>query len=555
MIEPGGQRVSANSRLALAAGLPTLIVWGERDSIIPVEHGIAAHEAMPNSQFVVFDRAGHMPHDDDPYRFAKVLDRLLRHDRARAAHRRPLAAAAEGPEVSAERLSALDASFLAVETPDLADARRLGGRLRPAGGRPEPDLRRALRASGRAPRARAALSPAPRRRPVRAARAGVGRRPRASTPPSTSCPPTATTSARSSTPSSPRRSRATGRCGRCGSRTRCQAAASGSSARPTTAWSTAPRSSSSASCCSTPSPTSRGPAASARPGRRRRRPRPGSASCARSPTGPPTARRSPSLRCASRRACAELPGLASRSARTLSHTLLPPAPSSPLNRPGSPRRHHVRRTRPLGELREIRKRFRVSPNDVVIATCAGALRRFAERHGESPQRLKVMIPADVRGTGRRDSGNRIAFTFIDLPCDEPDPGRRLRSRPPRHRPTGARRRSRGRGRRLPHARADAAAAAARARPRLRPPATVQPHGLERRRRRRRRATCAAAGCARSTPPSRSPAATRSRSASSWSPARSASGSSPTPRRSRDADALARGPRRRLRRAARGRAPS
>ena len=73
VIEPGGQRVSANNRLALAAALPTLIVWGERDSIIPVEHGVAAHEAMPEQPFVVFDRAGHMPHDDDPYRFAKVL--------------------------------------------------------------------------------------------------------------------------------------------------------------------------------------------------------------------------------------------------------------------------------------------------------------------------------------------------------------------------------------------------------------------------------------------------------------------------------------------------
>jgi pimeloyl-ACP methyl ester carboxylesterase len=73
VIEPGGQRVSAQSRLAVAATLPTLIVWGERDSIIPVEHGAAAHAAMPTSQFEVFDRAGHMPHDDDPYRFAKVL--------------------------------------------------------------------------------------------------------------------------------------------------------------------------------------------------------------------------------------------------------------------------------------------------------------------------------------------------------------------------------------------------------------------------------------------------------------------------------------------------
>jgi pimeloyl-ACP methyl ester carboxylesterase len=73
VIEPGGQRVSASSRLALAAELPTLIVWGQRDSIIPVAHGAAAHEAMPSSRFVVFERAGHMPHDDDPYRFAKIL--------------------------------------------------------------------------------------------------------------------------------------------------------------------------------------------------------------------------------------------------------------------------------------------------------------------------------------------------------------------------------------------------------------------------------------------------------------------------------------------------
>jgi pimeloyl-ACP methyl ester carboxylesterase len=73
VIEPGGQRVSAQSRLALAALLPTLIVWGERDSIIPVAHGVAAHEAMPGSRFEVFPGAGHMPHDADPERFAALL--------------------------------------------------------------------------------------------------------------------------------------------------------------------------------------------------------------------------------------------------------------------------------------------------------------------------------------------------------------------------------------------------------------------------------------------------------------------------------------------------
>jgi pimeloyl-ACP methyl ester carboxylesterase len=73
VIEPGGQRVSAHDRLELAAPIPSLIVWGERDSIIPLAHGAAAHEAMPGSRFEVFPGAGHLPHHDDPDRFAAVL--------------------------------------------------------------------------------------------------------------------------------------------------------------------------------------------------------------------------------------------------------------------------------------------------------------------------------------------------------------------------------------------------------------------------------------------------------------------------------------------------
>jgi WS/DGAT/MGAT family acyltransferase len=121
-----------------------------------------------------------------------------------------------------------------------------------------------------------------------------------------------------------------------------------------------------------------------------------------------------------------LPGAARRGARTLAHTLLPPARGSPLNRPGSARRHHVRVTRSVEELRAVRRRFGVTPNDVVLAACAGALRRFAERHGEAPRPLKAMVPADVRTTDdAAGSGNRISFTFIELPCDEPDPVVRL----------------------------------------------------------------------------------------------------------------------------------
>ena len=108
--------------------------------------------------------------------------------------------------------------------------------------------------------------------------------------------------------------------------------------------------------------------------------------------------------------------------------MLPPAPGSPLNRQGSSRRHHVRVTRALDEIRSVRRRFRVTPNDVILAACAGALRRFAERRGEQPQTLKAMVPADVRSSAdAAATGNRISFVFVELPCAEPDPVERLRA--------------------------------------------------------------------------------------------------------------------------------
>ncbi|HEX2160388.1 MAG TPA: alpha/beta hydrolase [Thermoleophilaceae bacterium] len=73
VMSPRGQRVTANDRLYLAAETPMLIVWGERDPIIPVEHGLAAHAQLPNSRLEVFENAGHFPQLDDPLRFAELL--------------------------------------------------------------------------------------------------------------------------------------------------------------------------------------------------------------------------------------------------------------------------------------------------------------------------------------------------------------------------------------------------------------------------------------------------------------------------------------------------
>ena len=58
MIDHRGQRVSARDRLYLADAVPTMIVWGERDRIIPVSHGRWAAEEMPGSRFTVFEEPG-----------------------------------------------------------------------------------------------------------------------------------------------------------------------------------------------------------------------------------------------------------------------------------------------------------------------------------------------------------------------------------------------------------------------------------------------------------------------------------------------------------------
>lgn len=73
VIDAGGQSVDATDRLYLAAHVPTLLVWGARDGIIPVAHAYTARDAVPGSRLVVFDESGHFPHCDDPERFVEAL--------------------------------------------------------------------------------------------------------------------------------------------------------------------------------------------------------------------------------------------------------------------------------------------------------------------------------------------------------------------------------------------------------------------------------------------------------------------------------------------------
>ncbi len=73
VIDPLGQRVSALDRLYLAEALPSLIVWGEKDRIIPSHHAEIAHQAMPQSRLELIEGAGHFPHMTDAVRVSRLL--------------------------------------------------------------------------------------------------------------------------------------------------------------------------------------------------------------------------------------------------------------------------------------------------------------------------------------------------------------------------------------------------------------------------------------------------------------------------------------------------
>lgn len=78
VVEPGGQSVSALSRLYLAGEMPTLIIWGERDRIIPVSHAQRAHQAIRGSRVEIVPGVGHFPHVEEPVLVAEIIRSFVR---------------------------------------------------------------------------------------------------------------------------------------------------------------------------------------------------------------------------------------------------------------------------------------------------------------------------------------------------------------------------------------------------------------------------------------------------------------------------------------------
>lgn len=74
-----GQTITMLDRGYLAAHLPTMVVGGTRDTVIPSGHAERAHRAFPGSRIAIFPGAGHFPHHDDPERFVTLIHDFIEH--------------------------------------------------------------------------------------------------------------------------------------------------------------------------------------------------------------------------------------------------------------------------------------------------------------------------------------------------------------------------------------------------------------------------------------------------------------------------------------------
>jgi diacylglycerol O-acyltransferase len=104
---------------------------------------------------------------------------------------------------------------------------------------------------------------------------------------------------------------------------------------------------------------------------------------------------------------------------------LPPA--TPFNRPVTPHRRWAFRSVALDDVKAVKQAFGVSVNDVVLAMCAGALRRWLISRDALPATpLVVMIPVSVRDERARGTmGNKVSAMLAALPTQLPTPQERL----------------------------------------------------------------------------------------------------------------------------------
>jgi WS/DGAT/MGAT family acyltransferase len=107
---------------------------------------------------------------------------------------------------------------------------------------------------------------------------------------------------------------------------------------------------------------------------------------------------------------------------------LRPMASTPLNVEVGPHRRLDWTRLDMEQVKRVRAQANGKVNDVVLAVISGALAGFLKRRGTELAELdfRASIPVSVRTEGERGSlGNRVSSLLASLPLDEPDPWRRL----------------------------------------------------------------------------------------------------------------------------------
>jgi diacylglycerol O-acyltransferase len=102
-------------------------------------------------------------------------------------------------------------------------------------------------------------------------------------------------------------------------------------------------------------------------------------------------------------------------------------PRTPLNVAITNQRSYSVRSIPLAEVKQAGKKLGASLNDVVMAICAGALRRYLSDHGKLPKKpMSAAIPVTLRAPGDTSSNNQVSMTVMTLATDVADPIERIK---------------------------------------------------------------------------------------------------------------------------------
>jgi diacylglycerol O-acyltransferase / wax synthase len=104
------------------------------------------------------------------------------------------------------------------------------------------------------------------------------------------------------------------------------------------------------------------------------------------------------------------------------------APRTPLNVSITNQRAYAARRVSLADTKQTAKRMGVTLNDIVLAACSGALRRYlAEENALPKQPLMAAVPVSLRPEGNTESNNQVSMMLVSLATDIEDPLERLKT--------------------------------------------------------------------------------------------------------------------------------